>query len=46
MMGVQKTAETSGASAVRVDGAVEHLSKQAAALKGYVEQFLADVRSA
>eukprot|EP00439_Symbiodinium_sp_Y106_P089633 s1_g2169.t1 len=46
MMGVQKTAETSGASAVRVDGAVDHLSKQADALKGHVEQFLADVRSA
>ncbi len=46
MMGVQKTAEVSGESAQRVDGAVEHLSKQADALKGHVDRFLVDVRSA
>ena len=46
MVGVQKTAELSGDAARRVDGAVEHLSKQTDALKGHVEQFLENVRTA
>ncbi len=46
MAGVQRSTEISGDSAVRVDGAVDHLSKQADALKGHVDQFLAGLRSA
>jgi len=46
MVGVQKTAELSGDAARRVDGAEEHLSKQTDALKGHVEQFLENVRTA
>ncbi len=46
MVGVQKTAELSGDAALRVDGAVEHLSKQTNALKRHVDQFLENVRAA
>ncbi len=46
MVGVQRSTEISGDSAIRVDGAVDHLSKQADALKGHVDQFLAGLKSA
>jgi len=46
MTGVQKSTEVSGDSAVRVNGAVEHLSKEADALKGHVDDFLAGLKSA
>jgi methyl-accepting chemotaxis protein len=46
MVGVQKSTEISGDSAVRVDGAVDHLSKQADALKGHVDEFLVGLKSA
>ncbi len=46
MVGVQKTAELSGDAALRVDGAVERLSKQTDALKRHVGQFLENVRTA
>ncbi len=46
MVGVQRSTEISGDSAIQVDGAVDHLSKQADALKGHVDQFLAGLKSA
>ncbi len=46
MMGVQKSTEISGESAVRVDDAVDYLAKEANALKGHVDQFLAGLRAA
>jgi len=46
MVGVQRSTEISGDSAIRVDGAVDHLSKQADALKGHVDEFLAGLKSA
>lgn len=46
MVGVQKTAVMSGDVALRVDGAVAHLSKQTDALKRHVGQFLENVRTA
>ncbi len=46
MMSVQKSTEISGASAVRVDGAVEHLAKEADVLKGHVDRFLEGLSAA
>ncbi|HBM87632.1 MAG: methyl-accepting chemotaxis protein [Parvibaculaceae bacterium] len=46
MMGVQKSTEISGESAVRVSGAVQHLSNEADALKGHVDDFLRGLKSA
>lgn len=46
MAGVQKSTDVSGDSAVRVNGAVEHLSKEADALKGHVDDFLRGLKSA
>eukprot|EP00435_Cladocopium_sp_Y103_P079157 s1_g2896.t1 len=46
MAGVQRSTEISGASAVKVDSAVDHLAKEADALKGHVDQFLEGLRTA
>lgn len=46
MTGVQKSTEISGEAAVRVDGAVDHLTQQADSLRGHVDQFLAGLKSA
>ncbi|MCE8000011.1 MAG: HAMP domain-containing protein [Rhodobiaceae bacterium] len=46
MTGVQKSTEISGEAAVRVDGAVDHLTQQADALRSHVDDFLAGLKSA
>ena len=46
MAGVQRSTEISGSSAVQVDSAVDHLAKEADALKGHVDRFLEGLKSA